>query len=189
MRPRVLLLLAALSLSLLASSFLAVRWQQAETRARKTERWTRFVLDSLGSSVTFPRPPEGLGVRDSIYWQWVATTAQLQSRRWQQVARFWVERRATLLEPYEVEEIRRKGLGDPARQLRDSLTAHPELIPYKGVLGGQMGFYSTDHIVILSSSHVFAPFDDGHIGGSMLLEYEVLPGPRIVWKRLWAKLE
>ena len=37
-------------------------------------------------------------------------------------------------------------------------------------------------------SFVFAEFEDGHVSGAMLLEYEVLDGGRISWKRLWSRL-
>ena len=61
------------------------------------------------------------------------------------------------------------------------------LIPIRAVLGGTMMFSPDENIVLLPSPYVFAEFDDGHIGGTMLLEYTILPGPKIVWKRLWAR--
>ena len=188
MRTRTLLLLA-LSVSLVAAIYCVWRWQGAESRVRETARWTTFVMDSLGKSVSFPRPPEGPWGRDSVYWQWVATMAQLQSRRWQQAVVHWVQARATLLEAPDIEALRRQGLEDPSRQLRDSLVARPDLIPFEGVLGGTMSFHTPEDIVLLAPPYVFAKFEDGHIGGCMLLEYVVLPGPRIIWKRLWARLE
>lgn len=44
------------------------------------------------------------------------------------------------------------------------------MIPYAGVLGGKMHF-RTDEIIVLSHEWVFAPFDDGHTGGFLLLTY------------------
>jgi hypothetical protein len=90
-----------------------------------------------------------------------------------------------MLDPVDIEMLRRDGLGDPPRQLRDSLTAHTELIPYHAVLGGTMFF---EDVLILSPSFVFASFEDGHIAGAMLLEYQV-EGGRISWKRLWSRLD
>jgi hypothetical protein len=186
MRSRLVAPLVLL-VALAPAVYFAVRWQKAESRLRETQGWTAFLLDSLGKSVSFPRTPDGPWGRDSVYWQWTATMAQLQSRRWQQAVRYWVERRATLLDLADIAELERQGLQDPAKQLRDSLAAHPEIIPYPGVMGGTMFFLPDQGIVLLAPPYVFARFEDGHIGGSMLLEYTILPGPRIEWKRLWAR--
>jgi hypothetical protein len=177
------------AISLLLCAFFGIQWQRAEQRVRSIRHWTSVVLDSLGSTVTFPRPPDELGTRDSLYWVWTATVAQLQSRRWQQAIRHtWLAKR-TMFEPSDELDLRRAGLVDPANQLRDSLVAHPELIPFPGVLGGRMGFYDREGITLLDRPFVFATFDDGHIGGSMLLEY-VTPGQgTVIWKRLWARRE
>jgi len=40
-----------------------------------------------------------------------------------------------------------------------------------------------EKIVLLKPPYAFAEFEDGHIGGTMLVEYTVLPGPQIQWKR------
>ena len=59
---------------------------------------------------------------------------------------------------------------------------HNELIPHKGVVGGKMGFYDAKEIYILSNKWVFASFDDGHLSGKMLLEYNVSDKGTISWK-------
>jgi len=82
----------------------------------------------------------------------------------------------------EVEELRGKGLKDPINDLIADLRKHRDLIPYKAVLGGTMNFYFEDLIHVLSSKNVLAYFEDGHIGGHMLLEYHVLDGGKISWK-------
>jgi len=92
-----------------------------------------------------------------------------------------------LLGESELRDLAASGITPQA--LLDSLGAHPELIPFKGVLGGTMGFYHRQEHVLLPSPYVFAYFEDGHIGGRMLLSYDVDPGPRIRWKRLWATLD
>jgi len=183
MRLRILFIVAFIA-SLAACGLLATKWQQAEQRARETTRWTRFVMDSLGTTINLPGPPPQPWGRDSVYWQWVATTAQLQSRRWQLAVQHWARSRGTLLDEGDLEELRQRGLADPLVQLRDSLGAHPELIPNAAVLGGTMGF---NNVVALTPSFVFAEFDDGHIDGAMLLKYEVVGG-RIIWQRLWSGL-
>lgn len=184
MRARTAFALALVP-GLLACIFLATQWQRAERRADATARWTHFVMDSLGTTLRLPSPPIEPWGRDTVYWQWVATTAQMQSRRWQLAVQHWVQARGTLLDENDVEELKRKGFADPASQLRDSLEAHPELIPYPGVLGGTMRF---NDIVLLQPSFAFAEFDDGHIDGAMLLEYAVVDPGRVSWKRLWSRL-
>jgi hypothetical protein len=71
------------------------------------------------------------------------------------------------------------------RALRDDLVEHRELIPFPAVMGGTM-FFVPQRIVILNDRWAYAEFEDGHIGGSMLLEYDVDDG-RIRWKRLAAR--
>jgi len=89
----------------------------------------------------------------------------------------------------DITDLKRQGLENPPRQLRESLVAHTELIPYPGVLGGRMFIVPDEKIVLLKPPYAFAEFEDGHIGGKMLIEYTVLPGPQIQWKRLWAAQE
>jgi hypothetical protein len=163
-------------------------WQRAEERAAESVRWTRFVLDSLGTSVKLPPPPDG-AAPDSVYWQWIATGAELQSRRWQQAVRHSTTNRSVLLDDVDVMQLKKAGLGDPVHQLRDSLMAHPEVIPTTGMRGGAMRIWHGEHIVLLPSPYVFARFDDGQVRGSMLLEYSIVPGGGMTWKRLWSDLE
>jgi hypothetical protein len=175
-----------LLLSIAATVYFAHRWRHAEDLRAQTVRWTHTVMDSLGSIVTPPGPPIGPEGRDSVYWQWVATTAQLQSRRWQEAVRHWAELRSASLDEGDIADLRRQGLKNPARDLRADLLTHPELIPFPGVHGGTMYILPEDRIALLTPPYAFAEFDDGHIGGTMLLEYTILPGPQIQWKRLWA---
>ena len=183
-----LVLFACLILSLLAAGFFGYRWRQADSQLRETVRWTHFVMDSLTTSVTFPNPPYATGVRDTLYLRWVATIAQIQSRKWQQVVRHWVGLRSTLLDEVAIAQLKQDGLEDPPRQLRESLMTRADLIPLPGELGGTMEI-EDESIVLLEPPYAFARFDDGHVGGSMLLQYSVLPGGRVDWQRLWASLE
>jgi len=66
---------------------------------------------------------------------------------------------------------------------------HNELIPYGGVLGGTMGFWSESDIHVLTLKWVFASFDDGHILEHMLLEYKVSDDGKISWKVLASYLD
>ena len=93
-----------------------------------------------------------------------------------------------VLDDGEIWTLKHQGLADPVHDLKADLMKHPELIPFPGVEGGRMGFYSPDEIVILGGHWAFARFEDGHVGGTMLLEYKVAAG-RIVWKRLTASMD
>jgi hypothetical protein len=175
-----------LVLSVIVAAYFAYRWRQADARRIAVVEWTHFVMDSLGTSHSLPRPPIGAEVRDSVYWQWIATTAQIQSRRWQQAVRHWAELRSAMLDDTDIAELKQLGLARPPRQLRESLISHAELIPYRGIQGGTMFILPDEAIVLLKPPYVFAEFEDGHVGGAMLVEYTILPGPQIQWKRLWA---
>jgi hypothetical protein len=87
----------------------------------------------------------------------------------------------------EIAALKRAGLADPVNQLRSDLGAHGSLIPIPGVVGGTMGFYDRDGIVLLPGHYVYAPGDDGHILVHALLSYDVQPGGKITWKLIEAK--
>jgi len=92
--------------------------------------------------------------------------------------------RGMFLDDYVIEGLQRAGLSDPVQQLRKDLRKHPELIPFKGVLGGTMGFYRDSGIALLNHRWVFAEFDDGHVGGSCLLEFAIQPDSTIKWSAI-----
>lgn len=76
-----------------------------------------------------------------------------------------------------------------SERLINDLLDRPELIPFDGVLGGTMGFYTPDNIYILSARWVYARFEDGHIGGEMLLEYRIEIDGEISWNVVTAELD
>jgi hypothetical protein len=84
----------------------------------------------------------------------------------------------------DIEEMKKMGLKEPAKDIISDLMKHRELIPYKGSLGGTMNFYSKSQVWILTKKWVLASFEDGHNGGYILLEYEVTNNGRIKWKAL-----
>lgn len=88
------------------------------------------------------------------------------------------------LHSWDIEEMKRRGLKEPVKDIISDLMQHRELIPYKGSLGGTMNFYSESQIWILTKKWVLAYFEDGHNGGYILLEYEVTNNGRIKWKAL-----
>lgn len=95
----------------------------------------------------------------------------------------------SLLRTSDIASLQKNGLSDPEKDLVADLMQHRELIPYEGVMGGTMGFYSPKDIHILSSRWVLAAFEDGHIGGHMLLEYRVDPDGEICWRVIGAYLD
>lgn len=90
---------------------------------------------------------------------------------------------------FEIKQLKKKGLQNPIKDIITDLMKHKELIPYKGVLGGTMGFYNEEHIHVLTSKWVLASFADGHIAGKMLLEYSVSDNGKISWKVINSYLE
>jgi hypothetical protein len=88
------------------------------------------------------------------------------------------------LHSWDIEEMKRRGLKEPVKDIISDLMQHRELIPYEGSLGGTMNFYSESQIRILTKKWVLAYFEDGHNGGYILFEYEVTKGGRIKWKAL-----
>lgn len=181
-------LVGVVIVSVAAIGALGVLWQRAERRERAALLWTHTVMDSLVSKVPFPGPAGVLEARDSLYWVWAAAHSQLQMRRWQRIVQQQALARGSNLKANELEMLRREGLtGNPVERLRDSLMARRDLIPVQGIHGGTMGFYSREDIVLLSPNYAFAPFDDGHIGGTMLLRYSITgAGGRVDWEPLWS---
>jgi len=93
------------------------------------------------------------------------------------------------LTPWELEDLKKKGLEDPIPDLIADLQKHPELISQEGVLGGTMAFGFPEKIHILTERYVLAYFEDGHIAGWMLLEYGVARGGKITWRVIDSYLE
>ena len=81
----------------------------------------------------------------------------------------------------------------PPQQQSERLVAdllqRDDLIPFEGILGGTMGFYTPDNVYVLSERWVYARFEDGHIGGEMLLEYRFDAAGQIDWTVLRAELD
>lgn len=90
------------------------------------------------------------------------------------------------LDEHHINEMKEKGLSNPAQDIISDLQKHRELIPYKGILGGKAGFYDKNTIWVLTNKWVLAYFEDGHFGGYLLLEFLVHHNGRITWKRIAA---
>jgi hypothetical protein len=96
---------------------------------------------------------------------------------------------SSFLTRWDIAQMEKQGISNPEEDLIVDLMQHRELIPYAGVMGGTMGFYSQNDVHILSSRWVLASFEDGHISGHMLLEYKVDLGGNIHWRVLSAYLD
>ena len=77
--------------------------------------------------------------------------------------------------------LKDKGFTGQLKDIVSDLKTHIELIPYKGILGGTMGFYGDNDIRVLSNRWVFAYFEDGHSQGYILLKYDI-NNESIAWK-------
>lgn len=87
----------------------------------------------------------------------------------------------------QIQAMQRRGIARPEVQLRNDLLLQPQLIPHEPVLGGQMHFVP-DGIHILNDRWVLATFEDGHIRGQMLLEYDVVHG-NVMWQVIESYLD
>jgi hypothetical protein len=87
----------------------------------------------------------------------------------------------------QIQAMQRRGLARPDVQLRSDLAQQPELIQHEPVLGGSM-YFVPEGIHILNDRWVLATFEDGHIRGQMLLEYEVVHG-NVVWQVIESYVE
>ena len=87
----------------------------------------------------------------------------------------------------QIVAMQRRGIARPEVLLRNDLAQQPELIPHEPVLGGSM-YFVPDGIHILNDRWVLATFEDGHIRGQMLLEYDIAHG-NVVWQVIESYLE
>ncbi|MFP4366914.1 MAG: hypothetical protein ACLFQA_07450 [Bacteroidales bacterium] len=88
------------------------------------------------------------------------------------------------LDKRQIEELQKRGLNDPVKEIRDDLVGNPDLISRSSVLGGRMDFYFRDGIHILNDRWVFAYFEDGHIDGALLLKYTIKENGSLAWEVL-----
>jgi hypothetical protein len=82
---------------------------------------------------------------------------------------------------YEIRQFRSLGLENPEEDILTDLFNNPQLIPHEGVLGGTMRFHSMDDLKLINGSWAYARYEDGHITGEMLLEYQVGRNGSITW--------
>ncbi len=68
-----------------------------------------------------------------------------------------------------------------------TLRLENDLIPYEGVLGGTMAWWPKGSYV-LTEHFVLGYFEDGHVGGYAVLEYEIDPVGNVEWTLLKARI-
>ena len=85
------------------------------------------------------------------------------------------------------EVYERYGITNPEQVLKKDLMKRKDLIPWKGIMGGQMAIYNENLIWFMAPNWCLAYVEDGHIGGYMLLEFRIQK-ERISWKLLEAQL-
>ena len=66
--------------------------------------------------------------------------------------------------------------------IKDDLINRAAVLDIKGVKGGKISFNDRERINILNDKWVMAYFDDGHIDGSVLLEYKIEIDGKISWR-------
>lgn len=88
---------------------------------------------------------------------------------------YWTQYSQTL------NRLKKQGINDPKTFVANHLSEHPQLIPMKPVLGGRMQF---NRIMLMGDHWAIAEFEDGHVGGEMLLAYSVDEKDTIQWKMI-----
>ncbi|MGI9191037.1 MAG: hypothetical protein ACR2IL_02870 [Chitinophagaceae bacterium] len=88
---------------------------------------------------------------------------------------YWTQYSQTL------NQLKEQGIEDPKTYVANALSERPELIPMKAVLGGKMLF---TRIMLMGDHWAIAEFEDGHVGGEMLLSYTVDAKNNISWKSI-----
>lgn len=75
---------------------------------------------------------------------------------------------ALKLDPDTLASLKRAGIADPAVLLED-LKRNPDVIPEQAVLGGTMQF---TRVGIIDAHWVYGAYEDGHIAGAAVFQWE-----------------
>lgn len=86
---------------------------------------------------------------------------------------YWTDYSRTL------QALKKQGIDDPKTFVANNLSERTDLIPMKPILGGKMLF---NRIMLMGDHWAIAEFEDGHVGGEMLLSYSVDAKQKITWK-------
>jgi hypothetical protein len=100
-----------------------------------------------------------------------------------------LERKATLISDglksydHHLNRIKRLGISDPVKFLRNDLMNNQDLIPNRETPKGTMYFWK-DHIYVLNHKWVIAYYEEGHFGGYLLASYEIDNNRKVKWNVL-----
>ena len=86
---------------------------------------------------------------------------------------YWTDYSTTL------STLKKQGIAEPKTYVANKLSERTDLIPMKPVLGGTMMF---NRIMLMGDHWAIAEFEDGHVGGEMLLAYTVDAKNNLTWK-------
>ena len=84
---------------------------------------------------------------------------------------------------YDGKHFIKNGIENPVEYIEKSLRENPDLIPLQAVLGGTMQFVN---VQLLSSEWVIADYEDGHIRGRAIYNYELDPNGQLKFELLSA---
>ncbi len=87
---------------------------------------------------------------------------------------------------FVLEQLKEKGFETP-ELLLETLNDENDLIPYEGILGGTMKWWPSESRLI-NNEWVLGYFEDGHILGHALLEYQIDDQQNVNWKLIKAIL-
>lgn len=147
--------------------------------------WQKALVDSLARTADLPPPPPSLGASEYAYWLSESSAALQVDRLEDSLRKARNPSSRQLLGTADLAQLKRLGLTDPVRQLREDLLAHPELIPLDGSLGDSR--FSGDEIVLLNPFYAWCGFTNQGAHGSMLLEFAIADSGKILWKPLWPR--
>jgi len=82
--------------------------------------------------------------------------------------------------------LKELGIKDPEKELFNDLNKQKKIIPYEGILGGTMKIYN---ILVINRKWVVAYFEDGHIGGKLMLQYKIKNDEKIEWELIDSWIE
>jgi hypothetical protein len=79
-----------------------------------------------------------------------------------------------------------KDFQDPKKHITEALKQQKDLIPLDPVLGGTMEFRQ---VQVITENWVLAIYDDGHVQGKSIFEYELKENNKVTFKEVASRLQ
>jgi hypothetical protein len=95
--------------------------------------------------------------------------------------------KSSKLQSWDIKRFQKSGLKNPGEDILDDLMKQSRLIKFEPQPGVSWRF-DRNETIILSNRWVFTKFDEGHMLGSMLLQYSVNNGS-ITWEAISQHLD